>query len=266
MSENSPMNSNPTVSSSTNGKSAVPVGPLADQFKALESLQEIDLKIDQLNKKRLELPKLLGGMDEQLKKMEADRLEKNKTVTEIEKNLRQAVAAIELNQDRHQRSKTRLESVTNSQEFQAVSKEIEQLQKMTAQLEEQKKKFETEMAAIQGQLTETQGKFDSIQHERNSKAVDVGSEQGTIDSQIATLQTERQVFAVKVDARIRNVYDRVRVARAGLGVVPAIGGRCRGCNMMLPPQLYNEVQKSLQPQSCPTCNRLLYVPGEKSGA
>lgn len=239
---------------------------LNDQFKALESLQEIDLKIDQLNRKRLELPKLLGGMDDQLRRIEAENQVKNKSISEIEKNLKQATAAIELNLERHNRSKARLEGVTNSQEFQAVSKELEQLQKMNQLLEEQRKKLTEDMDAQKNLLSESQGKLDGIQLERNTKAADVGSEQGTIDSQVAKLQSERQVFAVKVEARIRSVYDRVRVARGGLGIVPAIAGRCRGCNMMLPPQLFNEVQKSLQVQACPTCNRLLYVPVASSNS
>ena len=49
---------------------------------------------------------------------------------EVEKVQRQTQAALDLNKDRLARANTKLESVQNSQEFQAANKEIDQLQLM----------------------------------------------------------------------------------------------------------------------------------------
>ncbi|NIQ93637.1 MAG: hypothetical protein GWN87_05090, partial [Desulfuromonadales bacterium] len=36
-------------------------------------------------------------------------------------------------------------------------------------------------------------------------------------------------------------------------------GACLGCNMHLPPQLYNSLFRVDEIRACPQCNRLIYV-------
>ena len=82
----------------------------------------------------------------------------------------------------------------------------------------------------------------------------------TYKTDIDSLLAERAQFCSQVDQKILVQYDRVRGARGGIGIVPAVAGRCKGCNMMVPAQLYNEVQRALTLHSCPSCHRLLFVP------
>ena len=51
--------------------------------------------------------------------------------------------------------------------------------------------------------------------------------------------------------------DEVVEAR-GLAVVSVRGGTCQGCNMNIPPQLYNVLQRGLSIETCPSCHRLIY--------
>jgi hypothetical protein len=46
--------------------------------------------------------------------------------------------------------------------------------------------------------------------------------------------------------------------RKGLAVVAVKDGTCRGCNMRIPPQLYNVLQRGNSLELCPTCNRIIY--------
>jgi uncharacterized protein len=47
--------------------------------------------------------------------------------------------------------------------------------------------------------------------------------------------------------------------RAGVAIVEARNGTCLGCNMQLPPQMFNSLFRTQEIQSCPHCNRLLFV-------
>src|SRR6185295_968135 len=96
--------------------------------------------------------------------------------------------------------------------------------------------------------------------ERSAQAQQVSGQESQVGDEIESLLKERSKFTVSVEPRILAQYDRVRGARAGLGIVPALGGRCKGCNMMVPPQLYNEIQKVTQLHACPSCHRILFVP------
>lgn len=240
--------------------------PLVEQLRSLEHLQELDLKIDALKKNQNSLPASLKTLDDSLNKVKFTLETKKNQVIELEKVQRQAQAALELNQDRLSRSNSKLEAVHNSQEFQAATKEIEQLKKLNITLEEQGKKSKTDLANTSqdvGLLTE---QVQKLQKERDDQASVLLGQDSQFKTDIASLVAERAQFTSKVEARILSQYDRIRAARGGLGIVPAVGGRCKGCNMMVPPQLYNEVQKGTTLHSCPSCNRLLFLPAGSGGS
>jgi uncharacterized protein len=233
---------------------------LHEQLRVLEQLQELDLKIDRLKKSRDTLPAALGTLDTSLGKLRATAETRKTALGEFEKALRQTQAALELNRDRLTRSNSKLEAVQNSQEFQAAQKEIEQLRKLNASLEEQAKKSTTESEVIQKELSELQAQITQLEQERGSRMSELSGQATQTTAEIDVLMGERKKLVDSVERRILLQYDRIRVARAGLGVVPAIAGRCKGCNMMVPPQLYNEIQRGNQIHQCPSCHRILFAP------
>ncbi len=233
---------------------------IKEQLKALESVQEIDLKMDLLKKNKGVLPASLKALDDQMAKLNLSVTSKNLASAEITKNIRQTQAAKELTQDRFSRSSARLESVKNTQEYQATLKEIDQLKKQQDSLTEQLKKLEADQNQIQTQVTEIQSNLAKLQSERESQASTLLGETGKLDQQLQELMQERLRFSPRVDKRLLSQYDRVRVARGGLGIAPAVGGQCKACNMMVPPQQFNELQKGSVMHSCPNCHRVLFVP------
>ena len=234
--------------------------PLREQLKALESLQEIDLKIDVVRKKKQALPVAMKALEDSLQKARATVEARKAAIGEIEKLQRQAQAALDLNRDRLQRSSTRLESVANSAEYQAASKEVEQLKKMGLSLEEQIKKAQDDIKAGQELLTKAQADHDKIHAEHAEQASRLQSETSGLDGEIAKMGAERAQFTSKVESRILSVYDRVRGSKGGVGIAPAAGGRCGGCNMVIPAQQFNDVQRGQNVQACPTCHRILFIP------
>lgn len=234
--------------------------PLREQLKALERLQELDLKIDALKKQRNALPAALKTLDDAFNKARLALETKKNVVAELEKLERQAQAAMDLNKDRVSRSNSKLEGVSNSQEFQAASRELEQLRKQALQLEEQIKKGRADIDAASKDIVVLTEAFEKAKAARDAQAAEVSGQSGKFDGEIVGLTSERSQHTGGVDTRTLAQYDRVRGARAGLGIVPAVGGRCSGCNIMLPPQQFNEIQKCSQLHQCPNCHRILYVP------
>lgn len=234
--------------------------PLREQMKSLEHLQELDLKIDSLKKKKAALPTSLKTLDDQFNKVRLSLEAKKNAIAEIEKAQRQTEAAMELNRDRLTRANSKLESVANSQEFQAANREIDQLKKLNGSLEEQLKKAKADLEAGGKDIDALNGDFSKVQEARSAQAGVVEKETGQIDSEIQVLMAERGKYTGQINLRTLALYDRVRVARGGVGFVPAVGGRCSGCNMMVPPQLFNQVQKAAEVHSCPSCHRILFVP------
>lgn len=234
--------------------------PIREQLKALETLQEFDLKIDALQKKKAALPAAMKAAEDALNKARVAIEAKKTALGEIEKVQRQAQAAMELNRDRLGRANVKLEGVQNGPEYNAANREIEQLKKMNAGFEEQQKKSAADAAAIQAEIDRLAGEMTKAQQARDAQAQVADREGGQLQTEINALLAERNKVAPNVEKRILLQYDRVRGARAGLGFVPALGGRCKGCNMMVPPQLYNQVQRGDAIHACPNCHRFIFVP------
>ncbi len=239
--------------------------PIHEQVKALEHLQELDLKIDQLKKGKNALPEALRSLDQNLGRLQLQLNGKKAALAEVEKIQRQTQAALDINRDRLARSNTRLEGVQNSQEYSAINKELEQLKKQGTSLEEQAKKASTDAELAQKAVAELTSQWEKISGDRGAQAATLSAQGGELETQIDSLLTERKKYSSVVEVRTLAQYDRVRAARAGIGFVPAVGGRCKGCNMVVPPQLYNEIRKGLSVLACPSCHRLLFVPMNENG-
>ncbi len=235
--------------------------PLKEQLKALEQLQELDLKIDSLKKKKADLPGAMKESEDAFQQVRRAVEAKQNAQAELEKSKRQTRAAIDLNNDRLARSTSRLEGVQNSQEYQAVSKEIDQLKKLNANLEEQIAKVDQDIAAIATELEGLTASLNQAREARDARSSQMSEEGSKIDQDIASLQAERTQYLDRVEKRLVSQYERIRPVRAGMGIVPAVGGRCKGCNMILPPQLYIQVQRGTEAHQCPSCFRLLFIAG-----
>lgn len=233
-----------------------------DQLQALEQLQRIDLQIDELKRKKAQIPVELKKIDQEIAGIQAQISQKEAGIAEIEKTLRQTQAAIDLNSDRMARANGKLEAVSTGQEFQSATKEIEQLKKLNGSLEEQRAKANSDTEGLQQQIEEIRKSLDEKKATRDSQAQALGGQGAEIDSELEKLSSERSQFTPKVDRPLLSRYDRVRGARGGQGIAMAVGGRCKACNMILPPQLFNEVQKLRAVQSCPSCSRILTLPSE----
>lgn len=238
--------------------------PLREQLLKLVSLQELDLKIDQLNKQKNALPAALKTIDDQIVGLSKQLAAKTTALEEVQKKERQSRAALDMNKERGTRANEKLSSVGNSGEFQAANREIDQLKKHQTTLDEQIKGFGTEITASTSETQKLQAQIAELKAKRESEGQKVSGEGSQLSGQAAELTAKRAEYTPHVERRMLALYDRVRAGRAGVGIAPAVGGRCAVCNMVVPPQMYNELQKGKEMHTCPSCSRILYIPGAVS--
>ena len=234
---------------------------LKEQLHALVQVQELDLKIDQLKTQKSNLPLELKALDDSTRKLSLTAESKKAAMVEMEKANRQSTAAQELNQDRIQRAEAKIAaSVTSPRDLQAAQREMDQLKKVSETLNTQKAKTQLDFESAKKAFEGVQAEIDKIKDQRASQEAEISARENKIDGNLAELMNARKGAIDGIGAPLLTWYDRVRGARAGIGIAPAVSGSCRGCNRMVPPQMYNELQKYKEQISCPTCHRILYVP------
>ena len=76
---------------------------------------------------------------------------------------------------------------------------------------------------------------------------------------------KRDALRVHINENTLRQYDRVAKYR-GTGLAEAVDHRCSGCQMMLRPQVYNEVRTNERIVFCDSCQRVLYFNPENQPA
>jgi predicted nucleic acid-binding Zn-ribbon protein len=80
-----------------------------------------------------------------------------------------------------------------------------------------------------------------------------------VNKQLAEMDSQREALLGELPKSLRKRYGLLMSRRAGVAIVEARGGACLGCHMHLPPQTFNSLFVVTEIQTCPHCNRLLFV-------
>jgi len=239
---------------------------LGKNVRILAQLQEIDLKIDSSRGEMQALLDEIHSLEARAEEMhqaisgqitELDGIEDEKRA--LEENLAAEADAIN-------RSEARLRDIKTQKEYQAVSKEIAAAKKVKSDLEEQVLQRITrgdELKVIISDKENVLREFDS------NSSVLKGELQGKIErleADIAEVAAAREATAKDVSPSMMKRYLMLREKRQGVAIVEARSGSCLGCNMNLPPQLFNSLYKADNLVACPHCQRLLFLRQEGENA
>ncbi len=233
---------------------------LKEQLDQLVMLQEIDLKIGQVQAQLGAVPSGLKDLDAKLISLQKQFATRSARVLELEKSTGQLDAAIQINEDRLARTQQKTDAIANNRELQAATKEVDQLKKMNESLIQQKTSANQEIESLRAETQKLEAEVESVRTQRDSLQQSLQSQGEQIAQNLKELENDRAKYLKSVEKSTLLRYDRVRQSRGGVGVAPLIGGRCRACNIMFPPQMAVEITKGKELHSCPNCQRLIYVP------
>ncbi len=230
---------------------------MQEVLRKLEQVQEIDIQINAIVGKKAEFPKRLVGFETEIQALTTKYEDKKKIVDELEKGKRQQEGALELNEERAKRSQEKLEQIKTNQEFQALQKEIESLKKNSTVIQENAKKVGEEVEKHKKELDVFETALNDNKGKLAAETAKVAEESKTFDSELKRLTGLRASATDGIEKRHLAMYDKVRQTRTGVGIVAAAGGSCKGCNMRIPPQIYNDLQRGSELHTCPSCRRIL---------
>lgn len=157
------------------------------------------------------------------------------------------------------RAESRLPEIKTQKEYLAVLKEVDIAKKQGKDLQDQLDVCDQGIATLEEDRLEKQQQLEALQQSSHSRASEICELLTEIESSLASEDEKRENLAAKVPAAIRKRYELLLTRRNGLALVEAQRCTCTGCNMHLPPQFFNAMLKRQNIDSCPHCNRLLYV-------
>ena len=230
---------------------------MRDQLKQLEELQTHDAKIQELEQSLKAIPAKLAATEVDLARVEALLASEGSSLKETERYYAEQKGLVTDDEVQVAGAKHKLTQAKNSKEYMAAQREIEQRRESMASREteigklveavEAKKKLLTDRATDVGALRDSIAKDGEAARARMSE----------IETKIGELRGERDKLAATVKPEVLKRYSAIRMRR-GLAVVAVKNGTCQGCNMNIPPQLYNILQRGVSIETCPSCSRIIY--------
>jgi uncharacterized protein len=247
------------------GAGREPGGAVRQKLKALALLQEVDVQILELTKSGEGHPKRIAELEAQLAQtraaiaVERARQEENDRLRhELEQKLQEE-------KDKVRKWEARLTEMRTTREYAALSREVDIAKKSNQNMQEEMLALmqtgEEIEKALQARRDEAKAKEASIAEEMK----ELREKMSAIQAGVKELESKRTELAKSVDATLLRKYDAIR-AKRGIALVPVVNGTCQGCHINIPPQLYNTVVQFKSVETCPRCNRILFLREALDGA
>ena len=236
---------------------------IQDTIDKLKSLQDVLSRKFEIEAEIKDLPKALSTKTELLNRMKKSYIEKNNQYDETKQritDLREKMEAAERERERYEQQ---MDLIQTQREYEALDKEIreasereqslrKELQKETKVLEEMSEELSREESLIEQQEQEVKEEQDKIKDETEAK-------KRTLDE----LEDDEKKLVPGLDEELIFKFKRIIRSKEGEGIVPLKKGVCTGCQMILPNQFVNDVQRGDRILFCPYCSKIVFYVGDE---
>ncbi|MFZ0484675.1 MAG: C4-type zinc ribbon domain-containing protein [Desulfobacterales bacterium] len=232
---------------------------MKEQIKVLVKLQHLDAESIRIKSTLNDVSKKLKHLDSSLEEIEQTIKDQESVLDGLKKQYRDYESDVKLNLAKINKSQEKLRSVKTNKEYQSLLKEIEDVKSKNSSIEdimiECLDRIDEAEEIIATKKDEYLQLSDHIKSEKQSIEHDAEIDKKMLDE----LDMDRKNVSGLIDSQLFKKYLVIKEQQEGLAVVPVKDAVCHGCNVNLPPQLYNELFRYDSLKFCPNCHRIIYL-------
>ncbi len=232
---------------------------MQEDLTVLFKLQKIDQDLHEIEQLKVNIPHQIETMGGEQSDVEQRFSEQEQQVESLEKDRRQHERDLEGVQEQINKYQGQLHSVKTNKEYDALQKEM-QTQKTNISVHED---------AILQLMSDTEEAGEAleairVEMETTIAAIKIQTRKlkkklTTVDEDVAVKRDERLRTAMRIEARVARVYNRIRRILGGLAVVPLKKGACGGCFNIIPLQVVAEIRQMNRLTICESRGRIVLV-------
>ena len=235
---------------------------MQNKMSLLKDLQEIDQEISSIKATRQGYQEELDAFAadaERVRQMLGELTEQVEQLNHEEAQLQQELLK---ERDNVAHVEGRLPEIQTQKEYVAVLKEIDVAKKANRDLEEQLQAKQQEIASLEEERTEKQQELEAIEAKSAARGAELNQLLEESEATLAQRNETRDAVTAELPKSLLRKYQTLFKRRGGMALALARNGACLGCNMQLPPQQFNKLLQVSELQTCPHCNRILYIEEE----
>jgi hypothetical protein len=236
---------------------------LREQLALLIELQKMESAAGSIAVRKRDLPVQMAELETKFKETHASVETVREQLEGLRKRRRDKDNQLRMGQETLKRARERLLDVKTNKEYQSILKEIETFETKNSHMED-------EIISLLDELDLLEKAVKTREEELEEQRRRYEEEKTRMTEELSSLAGELDVCARKsgelrktISADILRKYEQIKNAKRGVAVVSCWKEICHGCHMSIPPQLYNELQKSVVLVTCPNCSRIIYWDNKK---
>ncbi len=228
------------------------------QLSRLVQVQQLDLKLHDLEQQQQRIPKRLhaaqASVDEAQKHLEGLQASMETLTAERrsgERNLSEQESHIS-------KIRERLNELKTNKEYQAHLFEIELAGKKKDALEEEILQAMDRVEVTGNQLEEARTVVRDLTQALEKDKVELESLGAKLMDEVAANDRQKQIILDILDKPVCHRYFTLKSSLKLVVLAQVRGNTCLGCQLEIPPQLVASVKRADQLLTCPYCRRILY--------
>ena len=231
---------------------------MKDNIRGLIQLQDCDNQIQTMTTRKTKAPLKIQSLEDELHNIEKKYQEENERFKNLKKERRNLEQEVQDLENKIEKSNDKLSLIKSNKEYTAALKEIEDLKNAIGLKEDQVLRFMEEIEEVEKICLASKDRQDEMKREVEENKKDVENELEILEKAIGDLENERVQFTQEIGQDLLKRYLFLKERKGGLAISSVIRGFCMACNMGIPPQQYNELQRADSLLSCPNCQRMIY--------
>ena len=230
-----------------------------EQIGILVKLESIEINSRKLRAALEGVDQKYVALDARQQAAEDSVVRKRDLIKSLQKVYRESEQELQSNQSKIEASQVKLAGVKTNKEYTSMLKEIEELKAISAKLEDTILESLENLDQAEGTIKMEEAALQETSLEIEGQRQRIGEMAEADRSRLAELDSDLETVTARIDPVIRKTFESVkRLQGGGVSITAVKNEVCQGCNLNVPPQMYNDLQRSTELQFCPHCQRIVY--------
>jgi uncharacterized protein len=227
-------------------------------LRNLIALQDLEIKIANLQKQASDIPNQVQTLENELKRIQSEHQERLVHEKELANKKRTLEGQVDMSRAKLSRLKDQLMAVKTNKEYTAMLHEIQMAEGQIRSEEDKILEIMEEMETLEGVLKGAEREMlkkvaalrDSLRFTNESVP--------QIEAELARLREIKISMESNVEADLLSRYRRIAEARKGIALAEAKDELCSACHVRIRPQMYADLIRTENIQACDSCSRILF--------
>jgi predicted nucleic acid-binding Zn-ribbon protein len=230
-----------------------------EQIDFLVELQQIEIEKSEIISKLSSVDQRVHALDVGLNDFAKTIEVEESHIKELNQKYRSFESDAKVNLNRIDKSREKLRSVKTNKEYQSSLKEIEDLENINSKMEDQMIECLDLIDSVENGLRDKKEQYSRLSEQANKERAFIQEEVELGEKTIAKLEEKHNHISRKINSDLMKKFNRVKETQANnIAIVAVKDAVCQGCNMNIPPQMYNELHRLDSLKNCPHCQRIIY--------